>query len=73
MSFSRHAKGLVALLGGLSAWGVTAGADGAYSQEELWGVLAVLAAALATWAIPNTPPAGQPADPYISETDPRRQ
>jgi hypothetical protein len=53
---SRHAKGLVALLGALATWGITAAEDNAYTQVELWGALLALATAAGVWLAPNRPP-----------------
>jgi hypothetical protein len=64
---TRYAKAVVACLSALATWGVTAGADGSYDQVELWGLLGALAAVLITYITPNDPPAGQPADPRLSE------
>src|SRR5207244_3932537 len=64
---SRYAKFIAALLGSVATWGVTAGADNGYTQVELWGLLGVVAAALATLSIPTDPPKGEPADPDVSE------
>lgn len=67
---SRYAKALVALLGALSTWGITAAEDGAYSQVELWGALLAAVTALGVYAWPNRPPDGV-ADPGMSEQDPQ--
>jgi hypothetical protein len=64
---TRYAKAVVACLSALATWGVTAGADGSYDQVELWGLLGALAAVLITYITPNDPPAGEPADPHLSE------
>lgn len=64
---TRYAKTVVALLGALATWGVTASEDGAYSQPELWGALLALATAAGVYALPNRPPAGEDSDPAISE------
>ena len=53
---ARNRKGIVALLGGLATWGVAAGADGTYSQVELWGLLAVAATVFGVWGVTNAPP-----------------
>lgn len=67
---SRYMKAIAAFLGALATWGIAAGADGGYDQVELWGLAGVLATVLATYSIPNTPPAGEPADPRVSEKGP---
>lgn len=64
---SRYSKTIVALLGALATWGITASEDGAYSQTELWGAVLALATAAGVYAWPNTPPAGEPRDPSMSE------
>ena len=66
---TRYAKFVMALLGGVSAWGVTAAPDG-YDQPELWGLLAVIATAIGVFAVPNSRPDGEPDDPTISEREP---
>lgn len=48
-----RAKAWAALLGGLGTWGATAGADGRYSQAELWGLFVVASSAVTVWAVPN--------------------
>jgi hypothetical protein len=50
-----YAKAIIAGLTAIATWGITAGADGSYSQVELWGLLGVIAAAAGTYAIPNKP------------------
>ena len=64
---TRYVKTIVAILGGVSSWGITASADNAITQVELYGLLGVIATALGVYAFPNTPPDGEPADPEISE------
>lgn len=66
---SRYAKALVALFTALGTWGMTAASEG-YDQVELWGLCGVAVTFLSVFAIPNTPPAGQPRDPFTSETVP---
>lgn len=51
----RHAKAWAALLGGLGTWGATAGADGRYGHDELWGLLVVASSAVTVWAVPYKP------------------
>lgn len=65
---SRYVKTICAVLGGISTWGITAAADNAITQVELFGLLGVLSTCLAVYAFPNTPPDGE-ADPNISERD----
>lgn len=62
---SAYAKAIAAFLGSLATWGVSAGADGNYSQVELWGLAGVVATVLATYAIPN-----KPSDPPTGPTGP---
>jgi hypothetical protein len=68
---SRYLKFVSALLGGVATWGYTATTDHGIDAGEWFGLLGVLATALAVFQFPNTPPAGQPSDPNISETDPQ--
>lgn len=58
---SAYIKTISALLGGISAWGITAIADGAISPAELFGLLGVFGTALAVFHFPNRPPADQDA------------
>lgn len=64
---TRYIKTISAVLGGVSTWGITAAADNAITNVELFGLLGVLSTALAVYAFPNTPPEGEPSDPGISE------
>lgn len=66
---SRYWKTILAALATLATWGLTASADGGYSQEEYWGLLAAVVGTLAVYAKANTPPAGQPSRADVSETD----
>ena len=50
-----YIKAIIAVLGGVSAWGITAAADNAITQVELYGLLGTLATALGVYAFPNTP------------------
>lgn len=51
---SRYIKAIIALLGGVSAWGITAVSDGSsISAAELFGLLGVLATSLGVYAFPN--------------------
>jgi hypothetical protein len=52
---SHSAKALAALVGSLATWGVAAGADGHYTQVELWGLLAVVATTVGTYYVTNQP------------------
>lgn len=51
---SKYWKTIIAVLGGVAAWGITAGSDGTYSQVELWGLLGAVATALGVYAKGNT-------------------
>ena len=64
---SRYTKTIVALLGALATWGITAAEDGVYTQVEWWGALLALVTAAGVYAFPNTPPTGEAPDPAISE------
>ena len=50
-----YSKAIVALLGGIASWGLTAGADSQYSSVELWGLLAAVATGIGVYAKSNTP------------------
>jgi hypothetical protein len=54
---SRYAKTAAAFLGGVATWGATAVADNAVTPVEWFGLLAAVAAVLAVWGVPNSPPA----------------
>lgn len=62
---STYAKAVAAFLGSLATWGIAAGADGNYSQVELWGLVGVVGTTLATYVVTNkpTPPQGPPTNP----------
>lgn len=64
---SRYVKFFSALFGGIATWGYTAASEGGIDASEWFGVLAVLGTALAVFQFPNTPPAGEPRDPDMSE------
>ena len=63
----RYSKAIIALLGALATWGLTAAEDNVYTQVELWGALAAVVTAVGVYAWPNDAPTGQPADPDVSE------
>ena len=67
---SRYAKAIVALLGALATWGITAAEDATYTQVELWGALLAVVTAVGVYAYPNDRPADEPYDPDISEREP---
>ena len=68
---TRYAKTVVAVIGAVSAWGVTALVDNGVNAVEWFGLLGSLGTALAVYVTPNTPPPGEPSDPTISEQDPQ--
>jgi hypothetical protein len=41
---ARYRKAIAAFLGSTATWGIAAGADGHYTQVELWGLLGIVAA-----------------------------
>jgi hypothetical protein len=53
-----YMKAIIGTLAAVATWGVTAGADGNYSQVELWGLLGVIAAAVGVYAVTNAPDEG---------------
>lgn len=67
---SRYAKAIVAFFTALGTWGATAFADGAVDGAEWFGLCGVAVATFGVFQIPNTPPAGEFADPSISEVGP---
>lgn len=64
---TRYMKFIVALVGAIATWGITAAEDNTYTQVELWGALLALATAGGVYAVPNRAPFGQRPDPGISE------
>lgn len=54
-----YLKAIISILGGVSTWGITAAADNAITQVELFGLLGVLSTALAVYAFPNAPAEGE--------------
>lgn len=51
---TRYVKAIIALLGGISAWGITAVSDGtSISAAEMFGLLGVFATSLGVYAFPN--------------------
>jgi hypothetical protein len=59
---ARYAKAIVALLGALATWGITAAEDNAYSQVELWGALLAVVTAAGVYAAPYRPLSDEPSD-----------
>lgn len=51
---TRYLKAIAALIGGVSAWGLTAASDNAIQMAEWFGLVGVLATALAVLAVPNS-------------------
>lgn len=64
---SRYLKALLAALGAVATWGITAGADEGYTDVELYGLLGAIVTSLTVYAFPNRPPSGELSDPEISE------
>lgn len=50
-----YVKTVIALLGGVSAWGITAAADNNITLVELFGLCGALGTALGVYALPNRP------------------
>lgn len=66
---SRYAKTIAALLAAIGTWGVTAFDNGSATSAEWFGLIIALGGVFAVWAVPNSPPEGEPADPDVSERD----
>ena len=66
---TRYAKALLAAVGAVATWGVTAGVDDKYTQAEYWGAVAAVVTALGVYFVPNRPPIGEQPDPGMSEQD----
>lgn len=49
----QYLKAIIAFLGGISAWGITAATDNSITLSEWWGLPAVVATALVVLAVPN--------------------
>lgn len=65
---SRYRKLIAGAVGALLTWGATAHLpDGSIDRAEWWGLAFVVAAAVGIERIPNDPPAGERADPAVSE------
>jgi hypothetical protein len=66
LSVSRYAKFIVALVGSIAGWAATYFPSD--PKVQMWVGLAVAAStAIGVWATPNQPPAGEAADPHMSE------
>ena len=63
---TRYSKALTAIVGAVSTWAATYYPDDPDVQKWL-GLALALVTVLGVFSVPNTPPAGQPADPNISE------
>ena len=55
MKVKPYIKAIIAVLGGVSTWGITAASDNAITPVELFGLLGVLSTSLGVYAFPNTP------------------
>ena len=67
---STYMKAIVAVLTGVSTWGVTAVADGHVDAVELFGLLGVVAAGLGVYGARNAPdPAEPPGDDGHSDLE----
>lgn len=64
---SRYAKAVMTFFTALGTWGGTALADSGITSVEWFGLCGVIVATVGVFAIPNTPPSGQFADPNMSE------
>lgn len=63
---SRYAKFIVAIVGSIAGWAATYFPDD--PSVQMWVGLAVaVSTAVGVWATPNQPPAGEAADPNVSE------
>lgn len=65
---SRYYKTIMAVLSFLGVM-ISAGVFSGPAQNWAQAIVAAVGAALVYW-VPNKPPAGQPSDPTVSETDP---
>lgn len=66
---TRYAKALTALVGAVSTWAATYYPDDPDVQKWLGLAIAVVTI-FSVYVVPNDAPAGQPADPNISERGP---
>lgn len=55
MRVKPYIKAIIAILGGISTWGITAASDNAITPVEIFGLLGVLSTALGVYAFPNAP------------------
>lgn len=63
---TRYSKLIVAVVGAIATWASTLYPDSAAVQQWV-GLALALTTAFSVWAVPNQPPAGEPADPSVSE------
>ena len=69
---TRYRKAEVAAIGAAASWAVQTFPDDT-AVQHYGGLVLALLTALGVYLAPNTPPAGQPADPKMSEQDPAPQ
>lgn len=50
-----YVKAIIAVLGGIGTWGITAAASEGVSAVEWFGLLSALSTALGVYAFPNAP------------------
>jgi hypothetical protein len=65
---THYLKAIVALIGGASAWGLTAASDNVITMAEWFGLAGALATALGVLAVPNGP-AEDPVDPEAGNSE----
>jgi hypothetical protein len=53
MNVKPYLKAIVALLGAIGTWGVTAASDGSIDLSEAFAALAAIATALGVFIVPN--------------------
>lgn len=51
-----YVKAIIAILGGIGTWGITAAASEGINAVEWFGLLSALSTALGVYAFPNRPP-----------------
>jgi hypothetical protein len=64
---TRYAKTVIAVIGAISVWGVTACAADGVSMAEWFGLLGALGTSLGVYFLPNAAPGGAPPKPGIGE------
>lgn len=69
-SISRYLKAVVAIVGAVATW-ATAYFPGDAEVAKWVGLALALVTAISVYAVPNTPPAGESADPNMSEQSQR--